>query len=494
MIEILLKEYKKHKKFVVAYVLTCAILAFVLGTGFVQAGAGNIFAAGTGGAVSTEDTLVSLHDGLLGNRLSDLAGDYSATVSVSAEPFSALLFLSIVANINKVTNNPLNLPSFPLDNHWILLTVALFFVASKFMKANSSTKVFGVCTLGYLERFLGLACILVIGVLSVTGVATMGAASVVEAANEHFSGGVSMINLSADSLGTAASASGGFGNIAVGILSSIFSAFMGFMSLIVNYIIRTVAKGIDAFQVIFTPVPFVSALCEAAKAALVFAICAINVFWPVAGYIINIIVFIICCVIFRACYYAAQYLEHIYFLPLMRKIFRQRDKVKLIPKRIPKRIRKALDANGIEPDFIIPVYLKRRHRTSTIKIRPLRKLYLIHSDKGTQLYAKKYMKQKDYFRDFDHNVEGGEILLNKGFTHYEIYSFIQSEKNLQKRWPTKDFTLVFAKDYIGYIDDIIRLTGYTDAKEQAENAKEERRREREERKALRRSRKVSTLR
>ncbi len=493
MIEILLKEYKKHKKLVVAYVLTCAILAFVLGTGFVQTGAGNSFAAADQ-TVSTEDTLVSMHDSLLGNRLSELAGDYSGTVSVSAEPFTALLFLSIVANINKLTNNPLNLPSFPLDNHWILLTVALFFVASKFMKANSGTKVFGVCTLGYLERFLGLACILVIGVLSVTGIATMGASSVVEAANEHLANKAAMINLSAASLSTTAASSGGFGNIVVGALSSIFSAFMAFMSLIVNYIIRTVAKGIDALQVIFTPVPFVSALCEAAKAALVFGICAINVFWPVAGYIINIIVFIICCFIFKACYHAAQYLEHIYFLPLMRKIFRLRDRVKLIPKRIPKRMQKAFAENQIEPDFIIPVYLKRRHRTSTIKVRPLRKLYLIHSDKGTMLYARKYMKQKNYFRNFDHNGESGEIMLKKGFTCYEIYSYIQNERNLQKRWPTKDFTLVFAKDYIEFIDDIMRLTGYTDVKELAENAKEERRREREERKAMRRARKVETLR
>ncbi len=489
MIEILLKEYKKHKKLVVAYVLTCAILAFVLGTGFVQMNGAKCFAT-SDQTVSTEDTLLSLNDSLLGNRLSKLAGDYSGTVSVSAEPFSALLFLSIVANINKLADNPLNLPSFPLDNHWILLTVALFFVASKFMKANSGTKVFGVCTLGYLERFLGLACILVIGVLSVTGIATMGASSVVEAANEHLSSG-SFINLSANT-SVAGSALGGFGNIVVGALSSIFSAFMAFMSLIVNYIIRTVAKGIDALQVIFSTVPFVSAICEAAKAALVFCICAINVFWPIAGYIVNIIVFIICCVIFRACYYAAQYLEHIYFLPLMRKIFRLRDRVKLIPKRVPKRIKKALEEKNIEPDFIIPVYLKRRHRNSTIKMRPLRKLYLIHSDKGTVLYAKKYMKQKNYFRDFDHNGESGEIMLKKGFTCYEIYSYIQTANNLEKRWPIRDFTLVFAKDYIEFIDDIIRLTGYTDVKEQAENAKEERRREREERKALRRVKKVVT--
>ncbi|MBR6909071.1 MAG: hypothetical protein IKN35_02105, partial [Lachnospiraceae bacterium] len=52
--------------------------------------------------------------------------------------------------------------------------------------------------------------------------------------------------------------------------------------------------------------------------------------------------------------------------------------------------------------------------------------------------------------------------LRKGFTLYEIYRYLPTEKNLQKKKPVKDFSLVFSKDYISHIDTIISLTGYTD--------------------------------
>ncbi len=525
-IGILFDEYRKHKRFVVGYVIACMVLSFVLGAGMLNVprlGHGNSISAENmlneagevsgevsaafdsgvyeaGGAVldvsaaealptegvSAQDTLLNLNDAILGNRLNQLAGDYSGTVSVSAEPFTALLFLSIVANINKLVENPLNLPSLPLDSPWILIVIAVFFVASKFMRANSTTQVFGVCTLGYLERFLGTACIIVIGILSVVGIATYGGEAVAEAANEAL---LDSGDMSVSIIGGADGPTTVFlaGSLLKGIISSIFSGFMGFMSLIVNYIIRTVAKGIDAIEVIFSPFPLVCMFCEAGKAGLVWIVCALNVFYPVAGYIVNVIVFIICCVVFRACYYAGQYLQNIYFLPLMRKIFRLRDRVKLVPKRISKRMRRAFEREGIEPDFVIPLYIRRRHRNSSLRMRPLRRIWLVHSEKGTVLYFRKYQKQKDVFRSFDKNGEG-EIFLKKGFTLYEIYSYIQTEKNLAKKRPTKDFSLVFAKDYKAYIDDIVRMTGYTDIVEEKISLREEKRQIREEIKRLRQER------
>ncbi len=470
MFEILKNEYKKHKKLIIAYVTVCIVLSFVFGAGMPlidpkggikSTPATNLVRADI---VSSEDTLVNLNDKILGNRLNSLAGDYSGTVAVSAEPFTALLFLSIVSNINKLVDNPLNMPPLPLDSPWILIVIAVFFAASKFMKANSATKVFGICTLGYLERFLGTLCIIVIGILTVVGVSTTGSVSVVSAA-EAF---------------TKAGETAGSQNVIVGALASVFSAFMAVMTLIVNFIIRTVAKGLDAMQAIFSTVPFVAVVCEAGKAMLVLLVSALNVFFPVAGYVVNIIVFIICCVLFRVCYYASRYFENIYFKPFFRKLFGLRGRVQLIPKRIPKKMRLALEAKSINPDFIIPVYIKRRHRNSTLRMRPLRKLWLIHCGEGTKLYARKYMKQKDYFRDFDRD-QGGEIFLKKGIMQYEIYSYIQTDRNLEKKWPVRDFTLVFAKDYKEFIDEIIKLTGYTDIVEEKNQEKALKREARKER-------------
>ncbi len=467
MFKILYSEFKNHKKPVMVYITLCIILSFVVGSSMPLLDPHGITASASvtncvnAAEVSAEDTLINLNGQILGGRLNALAGDYSGTVAVSAEPFTALLFLSAVSNINKLANNPLNMPPIPLDSPWILIVIAVFFAASKFMKANSATKVFGICTLGYLERFLGTLCILVIGILSVVGISTNGAVSAVNAATEAVS-----------EIGKAGAAAPGSQNVIVGALASLFSAFMAVMSLIVNFIIRTVSKGLDAMQAIFSTVPFVSVVCEAGKAFLVLLVSALNVFFPIAGYVVNIIVFIICCVLFRVCYYASRYFENIYFKPFFRKIFGLRDRVTLIPKRYPKKLRLAIEAKEMKPDFIIPVYIKRRHRNSTLRIRPLRRLWLIHDEGGTKLYSRRYMKQKDYFRDFDKD-EGGEIFLKKGIMQYEIYSYIQTDRNLEKKWPVRDFTLVFAKDYKAYIDDIVRLTGYTDIVEEKAREKAE---------------------
>ncbi len=456
MIEILLSEYKKHKKLIITYMIICMVLSFFAGSLIPRAVQNKAYASEFAGS----DTLLELNDAVLGDKLNALAGDYSGTVSISAEPFTALLFLSIVSNVNKLADNPLNMPSIPLDKPWILAIIAVFFVASKFMKSNSSTSVFGICTLGYLEKFLGTACILVIGIVSVVSISTQGGAAVAEAATS-----------------VSSSASAGGGNILIGALSALFSAFMGLMSLIVNFIVRTVFKGLEAMQVIFGTIPFVAFLCEAGKAGLVLFLCAINVWFPVAGYVLNILVFAGCCALFRVCYYASKYFENIYFLPFMRKIFSMRDRITLIPKRIPRRLRKALERDGIEPDFIIPAFVKRRHRHSILRVRPLRRLWLVHSAEGTKLFFNRYNREKNYFLKFDQSRDA-EMYLNKGITLYEIFRYIPTEINMKKKRPVKDFSLVFSKDYINYIDRIIELTGYTDVVLQKKTAKEERRAQR----------------
>ena len=422
MINILLDEYRRHKKLIITYMIVCMVLSFFAGSMLPKQAENSAYAT----ELSEADSLVALNDSILGNRLNNLAGDYSGTVSISAEPFTALLFLSIVSNINKLADNPLSLPELPLDKPWILAVLAVFFVASKFMKSNSTTQVFGICTLGYLEKFLGTVCILVIGILSVIGLSTGAGTSVANAA------GLTDSALPAESQ-----------NIFIGALSSLFSAVMGFLSLIINYIVKTVAKGLDAIQAIFGNVPLVAVLCEAGKALIVLFLCAINVWFPIAGYVLNIIFFITCCLVFRACYYASKYFENIYFLPLFRKVFGLRDRVTLIPKHIPGRFRKVLEEKGITPDFVIPAYVKRRHRNSILRIRPLRRLWLIHSERGTELYFKKYNREKDYFLKLESSPDC-TMYLRKGFTLYEIYRFIPNDRNMKKRNPVKDFSLVFS--------------------------------------------------
>ncbi|MCR4618799.1 MAG: hypothetical protein K5669_11530 [Lachnospiraceae bacterium] len=471
MINILLYEYKRHKKLIIGYLMACIVLSFFAGSIFSRPADNTAVAA----EVASSDALLQLNDAVLGDKLNNLAGDYSGAVSISAEPFTALLFLSIVSNINKLAHDPLNLPELPLDKPWVLAIIAVFFVASKFMKSNSTTSVFGICTLGYLEKFLGTVCILAIGIISVVTISTQ-TSNAVAANLDMLSAGSSL-----------ALADAGAGNMVVGALSALFSAVMGFLSLIVNFIIKTVFKGLEALQVILGAVPFVAFLCEFGKAFLVLILCAINVWFPVAGYVLNIIFLIVCILLFRVCYYASKYFENIYFLPFVHKIFSMRDKTTLIPKRVPKRLRTALSEAGIEPGFIIPTFVKRRHRNSILRIRPLRKLYLVHAEDGrTLLFFKKYNRNKNYFLPFESSEEA-EIYLRKGLSLYEIYRYIPTEKNMSKRKPVKDFSLVFSKDYISYIDTIISLTGYTDIKQVLADEKAEKK----EQKALLREQKAA---
>ena len=108
MFKILYSEFKNHKKPVMVYITLCIILSFVVGSSMPLLDPHGITASASvtncvnAAEVSAEDTLINLNGQILGGRLNALAGDYSGTVAVSAEPFTALLFLSAVSNINKL--------------------------------------------------------------------------------------------------------------------------------------------------------------------------------------------------------------------------------------------------------------------------------------------------------------------------------------------------------------------------------------------------------
>lgn len=438
MIDILYKEYKKHKILILTYIALCIIVTFTLGAYVPDITRMHLQA----GSLSGGDTLLQLNSSILGEAFNNLGGDYAGVVSISAEPYLALIFLGIVQNINSLANNPLNMPELPVGHPVVLGVVILFFIASKIMKSNSGTKVFGICTLGYLEKFLGTACVLVIGILSVAGVTNWTIGAVADSG-----------------AGDVVSSAGG--NVFWGILAGLFAVIMAVMSLVVNFIIKTVAKGIDAIGTLFAGIPGLSFGCEVAKSMLVLFLLLINLFFPIAGYILNLLVFAVCCVLFGLCYNANYYFDHIYVFPFFRRMFGLSYNYPIIPKRMPRRLRKTLANANFEPKFVIPVFVTNRVRNCSVKFKRFHKLYLFGDGCSTKLYFKKYGRQKDCIYNMD-NIDGRNLYIRKGHRYYEIFTYWNEEKNLAKKNPRKEYSLVFSKDYRGRIDEIIALSGYID--------------------------------
>ena len=130
------------------------------------------------------------------------------------------------------------------------------------MKSNEATKVLGLCTLGELEKYLGLVFILVIGVINVVGITDVFTTNTVAAA-------VTIPNPNS--------------NIFIGIFSAVFSIFMSVASVIVFFIVKTVMFGIDAIQACFSFVPGSGFVFEFLQSIFVCVLLTVNVLFPWVG-------------------------------------------------------------------------------------------------------------------------------------------------------------------------------------------------------------------
>ena len=454
------KEFKRYKAFILAYIAVCAFCAFFFGQFMSDVLPTNSYAAGEEvvETLSEADTLLSLNDMILGGTLRRLAGSYSGIIGISAEPFTGLLFLGIMQNLDKLTGNPLSMPDIPVGHPAVLAVVAVCFIASKFMKANESTKVFGICTLGYLEKFLGTFCVLAIGILTVIGVAGSSGAAVVNAA-------------------TAGEVATQAGHYAAGVISTIFAVFMAIMSLIINYIVKTVMLGLDALQNLLSFIPFSGVVCEVIKTILVVAIFAINVIYPPAGYVVNIIVFLICCLSFKACYNAAQYLKKIYIHPFFAGIFGYKEDYPLKKRHIPFRVKKAFKERLPEIKAIIPLYAIKKPRKYGLKMKLYERVWLVTVGEETGILFRKYDGTRNYFWKINEG-ETPDTYLRKGFRFFELYNYRQYPDKPDKKHPRKDMDFVFTREYRYRFDEIIALTGCVNVNQEKMTRRQEKKAER----------------
>ena len=455
MYEIIMKDIRAHKKFIIAYISILLVVAVFVSPFF---GFGGMFVKASEETVPTEETIYSLSQMFIGPSIKNLAGAYASVVGVSAEPFTALLFLGLMENINRACGSPLHIVSTPAGNPIVLLVMALFFLASKLMKSFETTKVFGLCTLGELEKYLGLVFILVLGILNVVGITDMFAQNTVSAASAPV---------------TASPQS-----VALGIFGTLFSVFMALVSVVVYLVIKTVFFGLDALQSCFSFIPFSGALFEIFKTVFVIVVISVNILFPWVGVAINIIVFLICCLLFRFFLGVEEFLRKIYIKPFIARLRGFNDEIPLVYSKVPKFIKKYCEANEINYNIAIPAYCFKKKEAEGFKMKFMDKIWILNTEEGPIFLKKKGFKNIQKYELFGKEKK---YYLKKEFRFIEIFSNPKDE--LFKK---KDLRAVISVEYVKRFEELCEMFNFENYHVVKENLKlskkEEKLQRREERK------------
>lgn len=463
MFDILKSEFRKNKKLIIAYVSLCLFVSIIVSPYFTPNDMFSIKAVDAGTLIETGEmltegeTLLTLSDIFTKSAIKKLAGSYSSVVGVSCEPFTALLFLGIVENVNNWVGSPMDIASTPAGNPIVLIVVLVFFVASKLMKSNEATKVLGVCTLGELEKFLGLAFVVILGVINVVGITDVFMTNTVAAA-------VTVPNPNS--------------NLLLGIISSIFSVFMAIVSLVVYFVVKTVMFGIDALQACFSFIPGSGFVFEFIQSTFVVIILAINVFFPWLGVAINIVVFVICCFLFRICYTVEEYVRKIHIKPFFAGLKGYNVDYPIVSRKLPKRIKKIYEQNNEKILLSIPAYFIKSKETEEFKIKFFSRVWLVYNGEVFKVFAKKNSFSKKYNILTLINKEEKPVFIKKDFRFVEIFSV----PNVSKK-KNKDLRIVFSKEYSARFDeiaDMICFDNYNAIKEAEKLTKKEVKKEKRE--------------
>lgn len=461
MIQILTDEYRKHRKLVLSYICVCIFLALFCGPFWNGFQGFTAYASST--LMSGSETISALVEEFVGGSLSAFGGSYSYIVANSCEPFTALFFIGLIENINRLCGEPLNIVSTPAGNPIFFAVIAVFAIASKLMKSFGTTKIFGKITLGKLEEFLGLFFVLLTGVLTVTGL-TGETVAMISAASPEAEAVVTQ-------------------PLILTVLTVVWSFVLSVSSVIVWFIVSTVVSGLDVLQIIVsTFAPGSTFVFEAIKTAIVAFLVIVNVIFPVLGFILNVIIIIISCILFKTCYRATRYFNAIYARPILRRIRGFDPNISIIHKRFPKKLNKVFRGDHEEVQLAIPVYPVKYLGNETLHKRD--KWWLV-SDGADCLYMRKRLgkggARKLHFR----NSEEQTVYIRKHKLYYEIFSYINYPDNLKKKFPKKEFSFVFSREYFYRIEDIVKITGYMDYS-LVESAQKLTRKQRREEKRLQR--------
>ena len=447
------EELKKYKKLIIAYVMLCMVISVFVSPFFGTPRLSLGVSAADVGLASPDEELVPVGESIstlnlmfTKGAIKKVAGAYAPVVGTSCEPFTALLYIGILENINKLTGNPLNIASTPAGNPIVLIVILLFFIASKVMKCNEATKVFGLCTIGELEKFLGLAFVLVLGIVNVVGLTDFAVGNAVNAASTS---GV-------------AQASSPF---IVGLFTGFVSVLMAVGSLIIYIIIRTVMFGLDALQSCFSYIPASGLIFEVIKSFLTIAITTINVFFPYLALVVDAVVLIICIILFNFFYRIEEFVRKIYIKPFIARIKGFNDEIPLVSRKLPKKLKKYVTNDGEkELKLAIMAFAFKDKEADDFKAKFMKKLWLINDGENSYFILRRHFKYEKYL--LSGRNDDKKYYLKKDFRFIELFSSPNPEK-LNK----KDMRFILSVEYNLRFDEICSVLGTENYHVVRENAK-----------------------
>lgn len=465
---ILMNEYKENKALIWIYVAVCVFASIFAGPLMGKVIGGTTYAAE--GTVPVGETLATLATTMVGPTLINLAGSYSSVVGISVEPFAALAFIGLVENINRLCGSPLPIPTTPMGQPVVFLVIALFFAASKIMKSFPGTKVVGDCTLGELEKYLGLVCVLVLGVLNVVGIVNTTSAAVSHAAGigENFANNLTY---------------------AIGIISAVISVIFSLISVVVYLIIKTVSQGLDILAGTLSFIPGVSAVFEVLKSILTVILIIGSLLaplYPIIALVLNTIVFIICCLLFRRCYSACNYLRKIYIVPFFKQFKGYSESINLISEKFMKKFRKVSTFDRETVDLAIPTFVTKYEGPMKKKFKNLAFGYLVHNTDGIFVVRK---KGKKHFEISPEDTK--KVYLRRGYRYFELFTLQNIPGNEERKYPKKSFSVVFSKEYYFRFEDIVEVLNCVNYNELKKEQKELLAKNKAERKEMRKQEKLA---
>ena len=249
------------------------------------------------------------------------------------------------------------------------------------------------------------------------------------------------------------------------------------MSLIVNYIVKTVMLALDALESV-TP-SIVDVILEVLKTVLVLFLFIINVVYPPLGYALNILIFVICCLIFKACYNAAQYLKNIYIFPFLKGIFGYKEDYPIVKNHIPYRVKKKFKDRLDEINFVIPVYAVRKPAKYGLKLKLYERVWFVSVGDETGLLFRKKDKERNHFMVLT-STNLNPVYLRKGFRFFELYTYRNDPDKPNKTFKRKEMSFVFTREYRYRFEELIALSGYVNVNEEKLTKREQRKQERKE--------------
>lgn len=356
-----------------------------------------------------------------------IAGPYFRIAIVACEPYLGIIIIGLCENLNNLFGKPLNMQETLAGNPIVLTIVTIMFIITKILKSNSGTKIFGMITLGEIEKKLAVIFPVILGIINIYMIIKYGDIP---------------DNKSNES-----------------ILMILFTIILSILSVVVCYIIKTVASCIEILELSLGFIPGFSLFCEIAKSLLVVFLLLISIINPIAGMIINIIIILISAVLFKNSYGVTLYFRKIYINPFIIKLGLKKEKDLLYSEKVLNKIREYFNFSQI--DIIIPVFSLKKNND----FKKYEMWYLVSLNNQVFLLKNAFFKKNVKCIKLQNSLHS-EIFIKVQKRFIEFFTVFNKKEFIDTNFnkPIKNMSFAFSHEYIKNYNKIISFLKFYEIK------------------------------